>query len=155
MASNFSYMSCIRGLFGIIRVLLIPFAFASVCMAWEHGTRIPELPELSEDELNDLITIVNIGIVNKRKKSDARWNQAKAKYPLNYYSMWRLYLGENRMSKSECIKYLRQWKASTVLGDICSYLRMAPARSYKREILNKSNERRVFNMYHKGGIEVR
>ena len=66
MASNFSYMSCIRGLFGIIRVLLIPFAFASVCMAWEHGTRIPELPELSEDELKPSFLTAKEIIAKKR-----------------------------------------------------------------------------------------
>ncbi len=57
-------MSCIRGLFGIIRVLLIPFA--SVCMAWEHGTRIPELPELSEDELKPSFLTAKEIIAKKR-----------------------------------------------------------------------------------------
>lgn len=113
------------------------------------------LMALSNDELNDLVTIVKVGKYDELRTKDAAWTRAKHQYSFGNVSGWKNYLREKRLSNDECIAYLRKYDAGTIVNDIYSYLKFEPMTSRQRAIIRKANMLRINEVRKHDNIETR
>lgn len=88
------------------------------------------LEVLTEDELNDLRTILSIGRI-------ARFGSLGKYAPrVANLSGWRRYLGIEKLTAKESLKELRKMSTATIRKNLNSYLEVKPMSRIRRNFIN-------------------
>lgn len=110
---------------------------------------------LSENELNDLVSVVTLGNYDTHRRNDEKWNKTKKELIFGDYSTLRKKLSLKAMTSKDCIAYLRKWSPGTVADNIRTYMKIEPMTTRQRNLLKRAGEHRISAMMHTNKIEVR
>ena len=110
---------------------------------------------MSNDELNDIVTMVQAANYDRHRRNDPVWSRTRKELPYNNFSAWRTKIGARKLSNDECIAFLRSYSPSRVADDIYSFISMTPMTARQRNLIKRANIDRISNKHNYAKIETR